>query len=86
MSKREGWYARALDPAFLIIPTDCQPMPVPFPDYSSTLPSQSTTDTISTLDEIIVTETVIPSHKEPEILMAVIDRLRENYQAFLARK
>ena len=85
MSKREGWYARALDPAFQIVPLDCQPMPVPFPDYSSAQSSQST-DLNSTPDETALTPIVIPSHKEPEILMSAIDLLREHYQTFLSLK
>ena len=85
MSKREGWYARALDPAFLIIPADCQPMPVPFPDYSSAQPSHLATD-LNSSDELTAPSIVIPSHKEPEILMSVVDLLREHYQNFLSLK
>jgi hypothetical protein len=83
MSKREGWYARTLDPAFQPVPADCQPMPVPFPDYSSFQASSEDSNIDSTLDEAAIPAIITLSHREPEILMRSVDILREQYQTFL---
>ena len=84
MSKREGWYARTLDTAFQTVHTDCQPMPVPFPDYSTFQASSENSNFGSSLDEAAIPSITTLSHTEPEILMTSIDILRDQYQAFLS--
>jgi hypothetical protein len=77
-SKREGWLARSLDPAFQTVPPDCQPMPVPFPPAPDSTELDPDSEGKSK-DE----HAACVVHKEPDSLLLIIDRLQTQHEAFL---